>query len=185
MAYVQEAGIPIVDVNEAIRTTGNVMEVGVFRKPLEYASEPYFVIGADGRVYTNSIEIPDVPENHVNVTLELTTSQVLLRGKSVSTGSVTPEYVVSRSVDVTGCAGVIVTGWAYDYSGTGNGYQVYVIQDANGKVLSSYTAKNSYAAGGDLLDHIYVALPDDAATILIAGNTYQARPELTLVYPSN
>jgi hypothetical protein len=185
VSYVQESGIPIVDVNEAIRTTGNVMEVGVFRKPLEYASEPYFVIGADGRVYTNSIEIPDVPENHVNVTLELTTSQVLLRGKSVSTGSVTPEYVVSRSVDVTGCAGVIVTGWAYDYSGNGNGYQVYVIQDANGKVLSSYTAKNSYAAGGDLLDHIYVALPDDAATILIAGNTYQARPELTLVYPSN
>ena len=185
VSYVQESGIPIVDVNEAIRTTGNVMEVGVFRKPLEYASEPYFVIGADGRVYTNSIEIPDVPENHVNVTLELTTSQVLLRGKSVSTGSVTPEYVVSRSVDVTGCAGVIVTGWAYDYSGSGNSYQVYVIQDENGKVLSSYTAKNSYADGGDLLDHIYVALPDDAATILIAGNTYQARPELTLVYPSN
>ena len=64
-------------------------------------------------------------------------------------------------------------------------YGRWLIQDANGKVLSSYTAKNSYAAGGDLLDHIYVALPDDAATILIAGNTYQARPELTLVYPSN
>lgn len=184
-AYVQKSGIPIVDVNEAIRTSGNVMEVGTFRKPLEYASEPYFVISADGRVYTNSIEIPQVPENHVNVTLELKTSHVLLRNKAVATSSATMEYVVSQSVDVSGCAGVIVTGWAYDYSGTGKGYQVYVIYDADGNAISSYTAQNSYQDGGDLLDHIYVALPDHAATITIAGNTYQARPELTLVYPSN
>lgn len=185
VAYIEAAGIPIVDVNEAIETSGNVLEVGTFRGAQEYASEPYFVISADGRVYTNSLELPDTPENHENVTLTLRERRVILNNMSVSAAANATEYVVSDYVDVSDCAAILVTGWAYDHSGgTGSGYQVYVIKDANGQVLDSYTARNSYAAGGDLLDHAYIALPKGAATVMVAGNIYQARPELTKIYPT-
>lgn len=181
--YIRSKDIPIVDVNEAIRTSGNVIEVGDFRKPPEYVPGSYFVVGADGSVFTNSLEELEVPENHRNVALTLQQRRVLLNGKSVSTEATATEYLVSGAVDVSDCEAVLITGWAYDHVGTGNSYQLYVIKDAAGTVLDQRTATHSYDEGGDLMDHSLVYLPDGAATIQIAGNIYFARPELTKIYP--
>ena len=181
--YIRSRNIPIVDVNEAIRTSGNVIEVGDFRKPPEYVPGSYFVVGADGSVFTNSLEELEVPENHRNVALTLQQRRVLLNGKSVSTEATATEYLVSGAVDVSDCEAVLITGWAYDHVGTGNSYQLYVIKDAAGNVLDQRTATHSYDEGGDLMDHSLVQLPDGAATIQIAGNIYFARPELTKIYP--
>lgn len=178
--YIREKNIPIVDVNEAIRTTGNVIEVGTFKKPMEYASGPFFVVSADGRVYTNSLEIPDVPDNYVNVKLKLRTKKGIYDCVTVRIND--PGYVVSEVVDVTGYEAMLVTGWAYrDSAEDSRGFQLYVIKDANGQVLDYYDSVNSYAAGGDQLDHAYVVLPEGAATVVIAGNIYHTRPELTLI----
>ena len=178
--YIQEAGIPIVDVNDAIRLTGNVIEVGTFRKPLEYAAGPYFVVSADGRVYTNSLEVPDVPENYESVRLSLIPERMLYNDRSIYVND--PAYVVSRAEDVSGCEAVLVTGWAYAYE---KGYQLYIITDENGKVLARRSAACSYAEGGEKLDHVYIELPKGAAFITIAGNTYHGRPELTKSYQND
>ena len=178
--YIQEAGIPIVDVNDAIRLTGNVIEVGTFRKPLEYADGPYFVVSADGRVYTNSLEVPDVPENYESVRLSLIPERMLYNDRSIYVND--PAYVVSRAEDVSGCEAVLVTGWAYAYE---KGYQLYIITDENGKVLARRSAACSYAEGGEKLDHVYIELPKGAAYITIAGNTYHGRPELTKIYKTD
>jgi hypothetical protein len=178
--YIQEAGIPIVDVNDAIRLTGNVIEVGNFRKPLEYAPDPYFVVSADGRVYSNSLEAPDVPENYESVKLSLTHERMLYNNKSIFVND--PAYVVSRPVDISGCEAVLVTGWAYAYE---KGYQHYTITDADGKVLASRVSAHPYAEGGEKLDHVYVELPEGAAYITVAGNTYYGRPELTKIYQND
>ena len=175
--YIQEAGIPIVDVNDAIRLTGNVIEVGNFRKPLEYAPDPYFVVSADGRVYSNSLEAPDVPENYESVKLSLIPERMLYNNKSIFVND--PAYVVSRPVDISGCEAVLVTGWAYAYE---KGYQHYTITDADGKVLASRVSAHPYAEGGEKLDHVYVELPEGAAYITVAGNTYYGRPELTKIF---
>ena len=179
VAYIQDAGIPIVDVNDAIRLTGNVIEVGTFRKPLEYAASPYFVVSADGRVYTNSMEIPDVPENYESVRLSLMESRMLYQKRLIQVSD--PAYVVSRAEDVSGCQAVLVTGWSYDPQ-TASGYQIYIITDAEGKVLACRDAAVPYAEGGEYLDHQYIELPEGAAHIQIAGNIYHARPELTKIY---
>ena len=178
--YIQEAGIPIVDVNDAIRLTGNVIEVGTFRKPLEYADGPYFVVSADGRIYTNSLEVPDVPENYESVRLSLIPERMLYNDRSIYVND--PAYVVSRAEDVSGCEAVLVTGWAYAYE---KGYQLYIITDENGKVLARRSAACSYAEGGEKLDHVYIELPKGAAFITIAGNTYHGRPELTKIYKTD
>ena len=178
--YIQEAGIPIVDVNDAIRLTGNVIEVGTFRKPLEYAAGPYFVVSADGRVYTNSLEVPDVPENYESVRLSLIPERMLYNDRSIYVND--PAYVVSRAEDVSGCEAVLVTGWAYAYE---KGYQLYIITDEDGKVLARRSAACSYAEGGEKLDHVYIELPKGAAFITIAGNTYHGRPELTKIYKTD
>ena len=177
VAYIQEAGIPIVDVNDAIRLTGNVIEVGTFRKPLEYADGPYFVVSADGRVYTNSLDIPDVPENYESIRLSLIQERMLYNDRSIYVND--PAYVVSRAEDISGCEAVLISGWAYAYE---KGYQHYIITDENGKVLARRNSTLSYAEGGEYLDHVYIELPEGAAFITIAGNTYYGRPELTKIY---
>ena len=179
--YIREAGIPIVDVNDAIRLTGNVIEVGVFRKPLEYATDPYFVVAADGQVYTNGLQTPDVPENYESIRLTQYPDQVLINNHR--TDATEEAYVVSQTVDISDCEALLVSGWAYCYDTKNNrGYQIYIITDANGKVLDSYTATIPYAQGGESLDHRYIELPEDAANIAIAGNIYFTRPALTKIY---
>ena len=181
VAYIREAGIPIVDTNDAIRLTGNVIEVGTFRKPTEYAEGAYFVVGPDGQVYTNSLQIPDVPENYESVRLKLTDSQLLLNNRRAYVSD--PAYVVSDPVDVSGCTAVLVSGWGYSYDpGSRKGYQLYLITDEDGKVLASHTAATPYADGGEHLDHEYIELPRGAAYITVAGNIYHTRPALTLIH---
>lgn len=181
--YIKEKNIPIKDVNNVIRTSGNVIETGIFKKPTLYAVDPYFVVSAEGRVYTNALEQPETPSNYENVKLTLNSGRVINDCTSVSTGD--QAYVVSDYVDVTGCDAIIVTGWAYNHEtdtdkGYG-GYQVYTIKDKNYNVLSQHTAAKSYEDGGDTLDHVRIELPENAAMVQVAGNIYNTRPALTKV----
>lgn len=179
--YIRDAGIPIADVNEAIRLTGNVIEVGTFRKPLEYAAEPYFVVSSEGRVYTNSLELPNVPEHYENVKLELNYGRVIYNDQVIRTTDT--DYLVSDYVDISDCEAVLVSGWAYNGTDRPDGgYQIYIIRDKDNKVIASYRAVNAYRDGGDTLDHYYIELPKGAAKIAVAGYIYQTRPALTKIY---
>lgn len=55
VAYIREQGIEIVGVNDAIRNTGNVVEVGDIVKPMEEQTAPFFVVDAEGNTYTNAL----------------------------------------------------------------------------------------------------------------------------------
>ena len=61
--YIREdMGIPIVGINDALRATGNVVEVGSISKPLEEMAHPFFVVDAAGAVHTNALHRYDRAE---------------------------------------------------------------------------------------------------------------------------
>ena len=53
---IRSKGIEIVDIHEALATTGNVVEAGRVKKPLNEQAWPFFVVDADGKVHTNALE---------------------------------------------------------------------------------------------------------------------------------
>lgn len=53
--HITGKGIPIVDIQTAMETTGNIIEIGRFRKPIEEMHEPFFVVDANGAVWANSV----------------------------------------------------------------------------------------------------------------------------------
>lgn len=55
--YIREQGVEIVDVNTALERTGNVIEVGNFKKPLEENTDSYFVVDAYGTAWSNSLNL--------------------------------------------------------------------------------------------------------------------------------
>ena len=75
--YIRSKGVEIVSVSEAIRTTGNVVDTGVFRKPLTDAVRPYFVVDAQGRAWANKLELMTLPDGHENVELDLQLGKLL------------------------------------------------------------------------------------------------------------
>ena len=73
--YIQSQGIEIVSVADALKATGNVIEVGDFRKTAEELEKPYFVVDATGNVYANSVQ------EYTNHTEKVTEMQVGWRGE--------------------------------------------------------------------------------------------------------
>lgn len=55
--YIREQGVEIVDVNTALAKTGNVIEVGDFKKPMEEILDSYYVVDANGDTWTNSLNL--------------------------------------------------------------------------------------------------------------------------------
>lgn len=53
--YIRSKGIEIVDIHEALDTTGNIIETGTFKKPSEDLTEPFFVLDAAGVAHTNAL----------------------------------------------------------------------------------------------------------------------------------
>ena len=52
--YIKDQGVEIVDIHDAIKTTGNIIEVGRIKKPFDYSGWPFFVMDCTGEIYTNS-----------------------------------------------------------------------------------------------------------------------------------
>lgn len=174
--YIRGKGIDIVNVNQAIELTGNVVDIGQFQKPIERTPNPYFVMDALGRAWTNSLTDTRTP-GETNIELAFDTSKVISSstGLSISLSSSDPAYVVSKPIDVTDCDKVLVTGWAY------GGYGLYSFLNASGAYVDGAKSTTAWAAGGDALDHVEIAIPSGAAKIIIAGNRYEKRPALTKI----
>lgn len=52
---IRSKGIEIVDIHEALDTTGNVVEAGRVKKPLADQAHPFFVVDASGVTHTNAL----------------------------------------------------------------------------------------------------------------------------------
>lgn len=162
-----KTNVEIVGVSEAIERTGNRVEVGLFRKPVEDLTEPYFVTDYLGRNYSNG---------YAAVELSLRTGKLIsTTGPVVSVSSGDVEYVVSEKCDISGASSVLVSGWASD----GNGLYVFY-DDAGNRKAVRYSTK-TYAEGGEFLVNEEVAVPDGATQIAIAGHFRQQMPVLKVV----
>lgn len=176
--YIVAQGVDIVDVNEAIKTTGNLVDIGRFKKPLEDAPVPYYVVDSTGRVWTNAIENGSQPINEVNVDFELL-SGYLIKNGVVTGGYSDTGYKVTEAIDVRGCDSVIVSGWAY------NGNYIYAFYDSKGNLVNGYLSNTSYANGGDYHNHVAIDIPNNAATLVAAGYIYKMLPFVKKIYPEN
>lgn len=190
--YIQGEGIEIVSIKEALSRVGNVVETGVFRKPIEDALEPYFVVDANGKAWANQIHTGTAQLDGTVVPLHLVTGKVLcstMRPSNPVYNTSDPLYVVSEPVDVSDCARVRVSGFATYNNSTGSNfpYDVYCFLDASGKVLpnGAYHADRVWAEGGTILDHYECAVPAGAKTIMVAGyTTNKMPPSLAKLDPS-
>ena len=98
-------------------------------------------------------------------------------GKAIKTSDT--GFRVTQPVDVTSAAQVLVTAWAY------TGFALYSFFDAAGTCIAVKAADADYAAGGNTLIRQAVAVPQGAATLIVAGNLYQALPAVRLVSAAN
>ena len=172
--YIKSKEIEIVGLDEGIKLTGNIIDTGLFKKPIESATEPYFVLDSNGEVWSNTIHDASLPEGIENVKLELQHGYMLDPSTGKKTKTSDTGYKVTQFVDISGYDAVLITGWAYE------GWNVYSFFDAGGLYLGEgYTAVTTYADGGDTFNRVLVEIPEGAKQILIAGNIYQTLPALT------
>lgn len=181
--YIRSKGVEIVSVSEAIRTTGNVVDTGIFRKPLADAVRPYFVVDAQGRAWANKLEMMTLPAGHENVELDLQLGKLLnlddgaSGGTTVTPASKDPAFRVCMPVDIRGCKSVIVSGWAY------GGYGIVSFRDASKNVIECYySGADTVYADGTYFDHVEIQVPEGATAVALAGNLYKRLPTLTKVY---
>lgn len=181
--YVKGKSIEIVDVNEALDRTGNVIEVGHYKKN-DLDSGHYFVVDSLGRMHTDSvtgdsgetIELIDLVLNEGHQIGKKTSSTN--KGKDIAMSSGNTTHVVSQPVDVTDCDSVIVTGWAY------SGYGIYSFLDSSGECVSALWSTHSLAEGADSVENEQVSVPEGASTVIIAGHKDYIMPALKKVKTS-
>ena len=183
ISYIQTEGVEIVGIKEALSRVGNVVETGVFKKPLEDALEPYFVVDANGKAWANQIDTGTAQLDGTVVPLHLVTGKVIsstMRPSNPIYNTSDPLYVVSEPVDVSDCARVRVSGFAtYNNSGSQSfPYDVYCFLDATGKALpnGAYHADKVWSEGGTILDHYECPVPTGAKFIIVAGYTTNKMP---------
>lgn len=183
VTYIKGKSIPIVDINDAINKTGNVIEVGHYKKnDLDYGH--YFVVDSLGRMHTDSvtgnsgedIELVDLVLNEGHQIGKETSSAN--KGKDIEMASGNTTHVVSQPVDVTDCASVIITGWAY------SGYGIYSFLNSSGECVSALWSTHSLAEGADSVENQEVSVPEGASTIIIAGHKDYIMPALKKVKSS-
>ena len=179
VAYVQASGAELMDLYDALDATGNVVETGDFQKPGTDTASPFFVVDANGRAWTNALENQTPPDGVTNAELTLRSGYVLsaASGKAIKTADT--GFKVTQQINVTGSAQVMITAWAYA------GYALYSFLDAASNCIAAKAAEDDYAAGGTTLLRQAVPVPENAVSLMIAGNLYQTMPAAKLVSASN
>ena len=157
VGYIRASGAELMDLYDALDATGNVVEAGDYQKPGADATEPFFVVDADGRAWTNALENLRPADGITNVGAALQSGYVIstATGKAIKTSDT--GFRVTQPVDVTSAAQVLVTAWAY------TGFALYSFFDAAGTCLAVKAADADYAAGGNTLTRQAVAVPQGAS----------------------
>lgn len=185
VTYIKDKNIDIVDVNEALEQTGNVIEAGHYKKN-DLSSGHYFVVDSTGKMHTDSFAGSGSGggESNGNETVTLNLNESYLIGKETSAsykGKLLPmtqtnkDHVVSDPVDVTDCTSVIITGWAY------SGYGIYSFLGESGECVSAVWSSHSLAEGADTIDAQTVSVPEGAKTLIIAGHKDYVLPALVKI----
>ena len=107
--YIKEKSIPIVDVNEMIEKTGNIVDIGYYKKDDLNTGKHYFIIDSTGKVYTDQFS-SDTGEKIETVELTIMTSYSIgketsssYKGKLLALTSTNTKFRACEPVDVTDC----------------------------------------------------------------------------------
>lgn len=179
--YIKGKSVPIVDVNEMIEKTGNVVDIGYYKKDDLNTGKHYFIIDSTGKVYTDQFS-SNTGEKIETVELTLKSSYSIgketsssYKGKLLALTSTNTKFRACEPVDVTDCSEVLITGWGY------SGYGIYSFLDESGECVSAKWATKTTAEGGDSVVEERVKVPTGAKTLIIAGHSDYVLPALSKV----
>lgn len=179
--YIKEKSVPIVDANGMIEKTGNIVDIGYYKKDDLNTGKHYFIIDSTGKVYTDQFS-SDTGEKIETVELTIMTSYSIgketsssYKGKLLALTSTNTKLRACEPVDVTDCSEVLITGWSY------SGYGIYSFLDESGECVSAKWATKTTAEGGDSVVEERVKVPTRAKTLIIAGHSDYVLPALSKV----
>lgn len=174
--YIIDEGVEIVGVHEALEATGNVIETGVFKKPLEDATTPYFVVDSDGKVWSYQSGQVDIPEYEKNVELTLIPNKrINFNGIVTDPTKTDASYVVTDYIDVSDCVALIISGFASDNN------CLYAFYDESGVVIKKSQVTSAYGETNGVY-HLDVNIPKTAKSVVVAGYGYKQMPLIRKVY---
>lgn len=179
--YIKGKSIPIVDVNEMIEKTGNVVDIGYYKKDDLNTGKHYFIVDSTGKIWTDQFS-SDTGEKIETVELTIMTSYSIgketsssYKGKLLALTSTNTKFRACEPVDVTDCSEVLITGWSY------SGYGIYSFLDESGECVSAKWATKTTAEGGDSVIEERISVPAGAKTLIIAGHSDYVLPALSKV----
>lgn len=181
VSYIKGKSVQIIDVNEMIEKTGNVVDIGYYKKDDLNAGKHYFIVDSTGKIWTDQFP-PDTGEKIETVELTIKTSYSIgketsstYKGKLLALTSTNTKFKVCEPVDVTDCSEVLITGWSY------SGYGIYSFLDESGECVSAKWATKTASEGGNSVVEERISVPAGAKTLIIAGHSDYVLPALSKV----
>ena len=181
VSYIKGKSVQIIDVNEMIEKTGNVVDIGYYKKDDLNTGKHYFIVDSTGKIWTDQFS-SDTGEKIETIELTIMTSYEIgketsssYKGKLLPLTSTNTKFKVCEPVDVTDCLEVLITGWSY------NGYGIYSFLDESGESISAKWSTKSISEGGDPVKEERVKVPAGAKTLIIAGHSDYLLPALSKV----
>lgn len=181
VSYIKGKSVQIIDVNEMIEKTGNVVDIGYYKKDDLNTGKHYFVVDFTGKIWTDQFS-SDTGEKIETVELTIKTSYSIgketsstYKGKLLALTSTNTKFKVCEPVDVTDCSEVLITGWSY------SGYGIYSFLDESGECASAKWATKTASEGGNSVVEERVKVPAGAKTLIIAGHSDYVLPALSKV----
>lgn len=181
VSYIKGKSVQIIDVNEMIEKTGNVVDIGYYKKDDLNTGKHYFIVDSTGKIWTDQFS-SDTGEKIETIELTIMTSYEIgketsssYKGKLLPLTSTNTKFKVCEPVDVTDCLEVLITGWSY------SGYGIYSFLDESGECISAKWSTKSISEGGDPVKEERVKVPAGAKTLIIAGHSDYLLPALSKV----
>lgn len=181
VSYIKGKSVQIIDVNEMIEKTGNVVDIGYYKKDDLNTGKHYFIVDSTGKIWTDQFA-SDTGEKTETVELTIKTSYSIgketsstYKGKLLALTSTNTKFKVCEPVDVTDCSEVLITGWSY------SGYGIYSFLDESGECASGKWATKTASEGGNSVVEERVKVPAGAKTLIIAGHSDYVLPALSKV----
>lgn len=181
VSYIKGKSVKIIDVNEMIEKTGNVVDIGYYKKDDLNTGKHYFIVDYTGKIWTDQFP-PDTGEKIETVELTIKTSYSIgketsstYKGKLLALTSTNTKFRACEPVSVTDCSEVLITGWSY------SGYGIYSFLDESGECASGKWATKTASEGGNSVVEERVKVPAGAKTLIIAGHSDYVLPALSKV----
>ena len=181
VSYINGKSAQIIDVNEMIEKTGNVVDIGYYKKDDLNTGKHYFIVDSTGKIWTDQFP-PDTGEKIETVELTIKTSYSIgketssaYKGKLLALTSTNTKFKVCEPVSVTDCSEVLITGWSY------SGYGIYSFLDESGECVSAKWATKTVSEGGNSVVEERISVPAGAKTLIIAGHSDYVLPGLSKV----